>query len=154
MGKKEHEQQEAAINKDDPKLDPYEIEFLPQFRRNRGPEAPFVNKHGVTIGDYHYESPQSPLEQWSEDTDPAVMAGEEWIHPFKDIGFHTSGNRDYFEKGIPPQSGIFMHPEQNAGYEYSTSHKDAAYKQVQGMEPKQIEPSRKEMGGKGTGGKE
>lgn len=101
---------------DDPELDPFELEFLPEFREDRGPLAPFVNQHGVVIGDYDYESPQSPLEQWSEDTDPAVMAGDEWIHPFKDVGFLTSENRDLFEKGVQPKEGIFMHPEQNTGY--------------------------------------
>ncbi|MBO9605884.1 MAG: DUF3905 domain-containing protein [Paenibacillaceae bacterium] len=100
----------------DPSLDPFEIEFLPQFRENRGPEAPFVNEHGVVIGDHDYESPQSPLEQWSADTDPAAMAGDQWVHPFKDIGFQSAENRDLFEKGIAPQSGIFMHPDQNTAY--------------------------------------
>lgn len=101
-----------ADGKDDPELDPFEIEFLPEFRSNRGPREPFINDSGVVIGDHDYASPNSPLEQWSEDTDPAVMAGEQWVHPYKDIGFRTRENRDYFERGIPPQSGIFMHPTQ------------------------------------------
>ncbi|WP_010272739.1 DUF3905 domain-containing protein [Paenibacillus senegalensis] len=105
-----------AITNDDPALDPFEIEFLPEFRENRGPAAPFINQYGVVIGDYHYESPNSPLEQWSEDTDPAVMAGDQWVHPFKDVGFLTSENRDLFEKGILPKGGVFMHPEQNTEY--------------------------------------
>ncbi|MFF2885395.1 DUF3905 domain-containing protein [Paenibacillus sp. NPDC057967] len=88
---------------DDPALDPYEIEFLPQFREGRGPEAPFLNDYGVVIGDHMYESPHSPLEQWSIDTDPAVMAGDQWVHPFKDIGFLTAENRDWFERGIEPE---------------------------------------------------
>lgn len=100
----------------DPALDPFEIEFLPQFRKNRGPEAPFVNEHSVVIGDHDYESPQSPLAQWSEHTDPAVMAGDQWVHPFKDIGFQSAENRDLFEKGIVPKAGIFMHPDKNTAY--------------------------------------
>ncbi|SEP11192.1 DUF3905 domain-containing protein [Paenibacillus sp. OV219] len=99
--------------RDDPALDPYEINFLPGFRQGRGPSAPFVNEFGVTIGDHQYESPESPLSQWTEETDPAVMAGDQWVHPFKDIGFMTSENREYFEQGIAPQSGIFMHPDKN-----------------------------------------
>jgi hypothetical protein len=98
-------------------LDPYEINFLPEFREGRGPRKPFVNSYGVVIGDHDYESPQSPLENWSTDTDPNVMAGEEWVHPYKDIGFHSSENRDYFEKGIPPRGGMFMHPDKNTAYE-------------------------------------
>ncbi|GIP34763.1 DUF3905 domain-containing protein [Paenibacillus sp. J2TS4] len=99
-------------------LDPFEIEFLPKFRKNRGPEQPFINEFGVVIGDYDYESEHSPLEQWSTETDPAVMAGDQWVHPFKDIGFQTTENRNYFEQGIPPQSGIMMHPDKNVAYGY------------------------------------
>ncbi len=105
-------------------LDPFEIEFLPEFTENRGPREPFVNEHGVVIGDHVYESPNSPLENWDKDTDPFVMAGDEWVHPFKDIGFHTAENRDYFEKGISPQSDIFMHPDKDVAYEYKRGQPD------------------------------
>lgn len=100
-------------------LDPFEINFLPEFRKGRGPRKPFVNSFGVVIGDHDYESENSPLEQWTTDTDPAVMAGDQWVHPFKDTGFHSNENRDYFEKGIPPQSGIFMHPDKNSSYKFN-----------------------------------
>lgn len=92
------------------KLDPYEIDFLPQFTHGRGPRQPFVNEYGVVIGDHEYDSPQSPLNNWSDETDPAIMAGEQWVHPYKDIGFHTAENRAYFEKGMPPQGTLFTHP--------------------------------------------
>jgi hypothetical protein len=105
-------------------LDPYEINFLPEFRKNRGPQQPFVNEHGVVIGDHEYESPDSPLQNWNKETDPEVMAGDEWVHPYKDIGFHTAENRDYFEKGISPQSGIFMHPDKDVAYEYKNGQLD------------------------------
>jgi len=107
----ENDAQQAA------NLDPFEIEFLPQFAEGRGPREPFVNQHGVVIGDHDYESANSPLENWSTDTDPSVMAGDEWVHPFKDVGFQTEANRDLFERGIAPQSGIFMHPDKNAAYD-------------------------------------
>lgn len=107
-----------AEGQGDPALDPYEIEFLPKFRQGDEPRGPFVNSQGVVIGDHDYESPNSPLEQWDRNTDPAVMAGDEWVHPYKDIGFHTKENRDYFEKGISPQSGTFMHPDKDVAYEY------------------------------------
>lgn len=100
----------------DPELDPFEINFLPEFRVGRGPRGPFVNEHGVVIGDHEYASPNSPLENWSKDTDPAVMSGDQWVHPFKDIGFRTAENRMLFEEGIPPQAGIFMHPDKDAAY--------------------------------------
>jgi hypothetical protein len=98
-------------------LDPFEINFLPQFRQGRGPKDPFINQYGVIIGDHEYVSEQSPLEQWTENSDPAVMAGDQWVHPYKDIGFQTTENREYFEQGIQPQNGIFMHPDKNTAYE-------------------------------------
>lgn len=107
---------EELKHTDNPALDPFEIEFLPQFHEGRGNRSPFVNSLGVVIGDHQYESPESPLSQWSEDTDPAIMAGDEWVHPFKDIGFLTAENRDIFEEGLPPQGGIFTHPDKNAAY--------------------------------------
>lgn len=107
---------------DDGSLDPFEINFLPQFLEGRGPRKPFINEFGVTIGDHIYESPDSPLSQWTEETDPFVMAGDQWVHPFKDIGFQRDENRDYFEKGILPsaQGGRFMHPDKNASFDASS----------------------------------
>lgn len=114
---RDRRREKKPLNQDNPELDPFEINFLPQFRQNRGPREPFVNQYGVVIGDHEYESDNSPLQQWSTDTDPSVMSGDEWVHPFKDIGFHTAENKDLFEKGIPPQSGIFMHPDKDVAYE-------------------------------------
>lgn len=105
------------------RLDPHEIDFLPQFEQGRGPRQPFVNRHGVVIGDHEYDSPHSPLANWSEETDPAIMAGEEWVHPFKDIGFHAAANRDYFEKGIPPQGVPYLHPVHDAAYRAGSGHR-------------------------------
>jgi hypothetical protein len=68
------------------------------------------------IGDHVYESENSPLEQWTENTDPNVMAGDQWVHPYKDIGFQTEENREYFEEGIQPQGGMFMHPDKDVAY--------------------------------------
>lgn len=107
----------------DPELDPFEIEFAPEHQEGRGPRGAFVNEQGVVIGDHDYESPHSPLERWSKDTDPAVMMGEEWVHPYKDIGFHTEENRDYFEKNISPKGGIYMHPTLDVAYPANTEDK-------------------------------
>lgn len=106
-----------APTKDQNELDPFEINFLPEFREGRGPEEPFVNEYGVVIGDHMYESDHSPLQNWDENTDPAIMAGDQWVHPFKDIGFQTEENRDYFEKRIPYKGGIFTHPDKDVAYE-------------------------------------
>jgi hypothetical protein len=95
---------------DDSELDPFEIEFRAEYRDNRGPREPFVNAEGVVIGDHDYVSAKSSLEQWNTETEPSIMAGEQWVHPYKDIGFRTQENRDLFERGIVPSSGQFMHP--------------------------------------------
>lgn len=111
------EQFPKAASKEESKLDPYEINFLPEFRQGRGPEEPLINEYGVVIGDHMYESSNSPLENWSEETDPEIMSGDQWVHPFKDIGFHTEENRAYFEQGILPQGeGRFMHPDKDVSY--------------------------------------
>lgn len=73
-------------------------------------EPPFVNEHGVVIGDSFYDSSNSPLNQWSKETDPSVMAGDEWVHPTNDIGWNTDENIDLVEKQKAPQGAPFMHP--------------------------------------------
>jgi len=118
-GEPEDRPEDVIASLGDPSLDPFEIEFRPEHRKGRGPRGAFVNEHGVVIGDHDYESPQSPLEQWSEETDPAVMAGDEWVHPYKDIGFHTEENRDYFENNVPPKGGIYMHPTIDVAYPHN-----------------------------------
>lgn len=114
---REYENMLPAQSPEEAQLDPFEINFRPEFIRNRGPREAFVNEYGVVIGDHMYESPDSPLNHWAEETDPQIMSGEQWVHPFKDIGFHTEENREYFEQGIPPQGGIFMHPDKDVAYE-------------------------------------
>lgn len=114
----DHVQPARAYNQaNDAGLDPFEIEFRPEFRQDRGPREPFINEYGVLIGDHEYESPQSPLTQWSEETDPAVMSGDQWVHPFKDVGFQSADNRAWFEGGSAPSTGAkFMHADKDAAY--------------------------------------
>lgn len=76
-------------------------------------EPPFVNKHDVTIGDSIYASPNSPLENWTKDTDPSIMAGDEWVHPTNDIGWNTAENRELLESKKKPQAYPFMHPSKD-----------------------------------------
>jgi hypothetical protein len=73
-------------------------------------EPPFENEHGVIIGDSHYASGNSPLETWSENTDPAIMSGPEWVHPTNDIGWNTAENQELLEEKRKPQGYPFMHP--------------------------------------------
>ncbi|WP_163102148.1 DUF3905 domain-containing protein [Peribacillus alkalitolerans] len=73
-------------------------------------EAPFTNIHNVVIGDSLYASENSPLENWTVNTDPEIMAGEQWIHPTNDIGWNTDENRELLEEKRKPQAAPFMHP--------------------------------------------
>ncbi|RSK26707.1 DUF3905 domain-containing protein [Bacillus sp. HMF5848] len=73
-------------------------------------QPPFINDYGVTIGDSLYNSKNSPLNNWSKDVDPAVMAGDQWVHPTNDIGWNTSENRDLLQKKKQPKGVPFMHP--------------------------------------------
>lgn len=73
-------------------------------------QEPFVNEHGVVIGDSFYDSPNSPLNNWSDEVDPEIMAGDEWVHPTNDIGWNTTENRELIEKNAGQQRARFMHP--------------------------------------------
>ncbi|WML51818.1 DUF3905 domain-containing protein [Neobacillus sp. PS3-12] len=73
-------------------------------------EPPFVNQYGVKIGDSLYASKNSPLENWSKETNPEIMAGDEWVHPTNDIGWNTDENRELLESKRKPQGSPFMHP--------------------------------------------
>lgn len=79
-------------------------------------DPPFVNRLGVTIGDSSYASENSPLENWSKDTDPSIMAGEEWVHPTNDIGWNTIENRELLKDRRKQKAYPFMHPTKDAGY--------------------------------------
>ncbi|MDX8360472.1 DUF3905 domain-containing protein [Cytobacillus sp. IB215316] len=79
-------------------------------------QEPFVNKNGVVIGDSLYNSPNSPLNQWSDDIDPAIMAGDDWVHPTNDIGWNTPENRELIEEKKKPNGAPFMHPTEDVSY--------------------------------------
>lgn len=80
------------------------------------PEAPFINKYGVVIGDSRYSSEGSPLENWSAETDPEIMAGEEWVHPTNDIGWNSPENRELLEANRKPDAP-FQHPDKDVSSE-------------------------------------
>lgn len=103
-------------HKDPELVKAYQIDFQPKFEKDRGPKEPFVNEYGVVIGDYLYVSENSPLENWSTEVDPSIMSGDQWVHPFNDVGFNTRENRDIFEKGIHPLGYPFMHPTHDMSY--------------------------------------
>lgn len=79
-------------------------------------QKPFINKFGVVIGDSLYNSKESPLNNWSKEIDPSIMAGDDWIHPTNDIGWNTSENRELLESKKEPNGFPFQHPAKDAGY--------------------------------------
>jgi hypothetical protein len=106
MGKEKKEKQKLDIDN----TLPHQIS-APSFKGTGMSIQPsFKNEHGVIIGDSHYASPNSPLENWSDETDPAIMAGEHWVHPTNDIGWNTAENQDLLEKKRKPKAYPFMHP--------------------------------------------
>lgn len=78
-------------------------------------KPPFINKYGVTIGDSSYASKNSPLENWTKETEPSIMAGDDWIHPTNDIGWNSAENREFLENKTEPHAGLFMHPTKDVG---------------------------------------
>jgi hypothetical protein len=89
---------------------PHQINAPSFHGTNKKIEPPFVNKFGVTIGDSLYASSNSPLENWTKETDPAIMSGDQWVHPTNDIGWNTTENREILEDNRKPQAVPFMHP--------------------------------------------
>ena len=79
-------------------------------------KKPFINDYGVVIGDNKYNSPHSPLNNWSKDTDPIIMAGDQWVHPTNDIGWETEENQMLLKYGYIPRDGRFMHPTLDVSY--------------------------------------
>ncbi|MBA4537356.1 DUF3905 domain-containing protein [Bacillus aquiflavi] len=79
-------------------------------------EAPYKNSFGVTIGDSKYASENSPLENWNDEVDPSVMAGDEWVHPTNDIGWNSAENRELLEQKRRPKGSPFMHPTKDVSY--------------------------------------
>lgn len=108
-----HNQNPLAINE----TLPHQIN-APSFK-NTGIEmkAPFANAFGVVIGDSNYASDNSPLENWSDDIDPHIMAGDEWVHPTNDIGWNTQENKELLEKKRQANKERFMHPTKDVGYQ-------------------------------------
>lgn len=98
------------------KLNPHQIHSPSYKGHAEENREPFVNEFGVVIGDRFYDSPQSPLNNWSTDVDPAIMAGDQWVHPTNDIGFNSTENIELAEEGIPPQGVPFMHPTKDVSY--------------------------------------
>lgn len=89
---------------------PHQIS-APDFKNSsRTIQKPFVNEFGVVIGDSLYESKESPLHNWNTETDPSIMAGDQWVHPTNDIGWNSIENRELLEDQEEQAGARFMHP--------------------------------------------
>ncbi len=59
---------------------------------------------------------QSPLDNWSTDIDPAIMAGDHWSTSERDAALKKEGKRDFRER--PKAFGaMFMHPTHDVSYD-------------------------------------
>ncbi|AXK17430.1 MULTISPECIES: DUF3905 domain-containing protein [Bacillus] len=90
---------------------PHQMNF-PSFKgTGKKMQQPFVNQYDVVIGDSKYNSENSPLNNWSDEVDPAIMAGDEWIHPTNDIGWIAEENQELLKKEVDNKNDAFMHPQ-------------------------------------------
>ncbi|MGG0724058.1 DUF3905 domain-containing protein [Bacillus mycoides] len=90
---------------------PHQMNF-PSFKgTGKQMQQPFINQYDVVIGDSKYDSTNSPLHNWSDEIDPAVMAGEEWIHPTNDIGWISEENQELLKNEVNNKNDAFMHPQ-------------------------------------------
>ncbi|WP_141528623.1 DUF3905 domain-containing protein [Bacillus thuringiensis] len=90
---------------------PHQMHF-PSFKRTgKTMQQPFVNQYDVVIGDSKYNSENSPLNNWSDEVDPAIMAGDEWIHPTNDIGWISEENQELLKNESDNKNETFMHPQ-------------------------------------------
>lgn len=90
---------------------PHQMNF-PSFKgTGKQMQQPFVNQYDVVIGDSKYNSENSPLTNWSDEVDPAIMAGEEWIHPTNDIGWISEENQELLKNEVDNKNDAFMHPQ-------------------------------------------
>lgn len=90
---------------------PHQMNF-PSFKgTGKQMQQPFINQYDVVIGDSKYNSKNSPLNNWSDEVDPAIMAGEEWIHPTNDIGWISEENQEVLQNKTDGVEDSFMHPQ-------------------------------------------
>ncbi|MES5895210.1 MULTISPECIES: DUF3905 domain-containing protein [Bacillus cereus group] len=90
---------------------PHQMNF-PSFKgTGKQMQQPFINQYDVVIGDSKYNSTNSPLNNWSDEVDPAIMAGEEWIHPTNDIGWISEENQELLKNEVDNKNDAFMHPQ-------------------------------------------
>jgi hypothetical protein len=90
---------------------PHQMNF-PSFKgTGKKMQQPFINQYDVVIGDSKYDSTNSPLNNWSDEVDPATMAGEEWIHPTNDIGWISEENQELLKNEVDNKNDAFMHPQ-------------------------------------------
>ena len=90
---------------------PHQMNF-PSFKgTGKQMQQPFVNQYDVVIGDSKYNSENSPLNNWSDEVDPAIMSGKEWMHPTNDIGWISEENQELLKNEVDNKNDGFMHPQ-------------------------------------------
>ncbi|MBU8907027.1 DUF3905 domain-containing protein [Desertibacillus haloalkaliphilus] len=65
-------------------------------------------------------NPETPLDHWDENIDPALMSGDFWVEmenaPLEQIGWFKSGECDVVKEKVTPPKSLFMHPSINVSY--------------------------------------
>lgn len=58
----------------------------------------------------------TPLDHWSRDIDPAIMAGDQWVDNEHDPGSQRRDNRVLMSGTVPSPLAPFMHPTHDVTY--------------------------------------
>lgn len=65
-------------------------------------------------------NPKTPLDNWSVDTDPAIMSGDHWAEeenaPLEQLDFLINGECEEVSTKIEHPYHLFMHPTINVSY--------------------------------------
>lgn len=66
-------------------------------------------------------NPKTPLDNWDETIDPALMSGDHWVReentPLEIEGIANSKECEAVEDKMRPPGSHFMHPTMNVSYE-------------------------------------
>ena len=67
-------------------------------------------RHQVDNDDLNAPWRNTPLENWSRDTDPFIMSGGRWVDNEHDLGTTRRENLEILNGNRNPVSAPFMHP--------------------------------------------
>lgn len=65
-------------------------------------------------------NPETPLDNWDENIDPAIMSGDHWVEienaPLEEAGLFDGGECEVVEEKMTDPAAMFQHPSINVSY--------------------------------------